>query len=88
MSKASQEKIIPESPASATPASLGSPGGTSSTQKLKVRKHVGPQRPLVPTICNSFQPGLIVDSEERERMAGLAQRDLLIRNYGLLQQVG
>lgn len=35
----------------------------------------------------SFEPDPIVEKEERERVNQLAQRDFLIRSYGMLEQV-
>lgn len=35
----------------------------------------------------SFEPDPIVEKEERERVNLLAQRDFLIRSYGMLEQV-
>ncbi|KYM97504.1 Tubulin polyglutamylase TTLL13 [Cyphomyrmex costatus] len=35
----------------------------------------------------SFEPEIISESEERERITALAQRDFLIKSYGLLEQI-
>lgn len=35
----------------------------------------------------AFEPEPIIDSEERERLGQLAQRDFLVRSYGLVEQV-
>ena len=35
----------------------------------------------------SYEPDPIVEKEERERVNLLAQRDFLIRSYGMLEQV-
>lgn len=35
----------------------------------------------------SFEPEIISESEERERIAALAQRDFLIKSYGMLEQI-
>lgn len=35
----------------------------------------------------SFEPEIISESEERERIAALVQRDFLIKSYGMLEQI-
>ncbi|XP_015433956.1 PREDICTED: tubulin polyglutamylase TTLL13 [Dufourea novaeangliae] len=35
----------------------------------------------------SFEPEIICESEERERVTALAQRDFLIKSYGMLEQI-
>lgn len=35
----------------------------------------------------SFEPEVISESEERERITALAQRDFLIKSYGMLEQI-
>lgn len=35
----------------------------------------------------SFEPEIISESEEKERITALAQRDFLIKSYGLLEQI-
>lgn len=35
----------------------------------------------------SFEPEIILESEERERVTALAQRDFLLRSYGILEQI-
>ncbi|XP_014484369.1 PREDICTED: tubulin polyglutamylase TTLL13-like [Dinoponera quadriceps] len=35
----------------------------------------------------SFEPEIISESEERERITALAQRDFLIKSYGMLEQI-
>ncbi|CAL1685591.1 unnamed protein product [Lasius platythorax] len=35
----------------------------------------------------SFEPEIISESEERERVTALAQRDFLIKSYGMLEQI-
>ncbi|XP_019885586.2 tubulin polyglutamylase ttll6 [Camponotus floridanus] len=35
----------------------------------------------------SFEPEIISESEERERITALAQRDFLIKSYGILEQI-
>lgn len=43
--------------------------------------------PLIPVTSNSFQPQTIVESEEKERLQRLAQRDFLVRSFGLLEHI-
>jgi len=39
------------------------------------------------TTLYSFEPEIISESEERKRITALAQRDFLIKSYGLLEQI-
>ena len=39
------------------------------------------------TTLYSFEPEIISESEERKRVTALAQRDFLIKSYGLLEQI-
>lgn len=43
--------------------------------------------PLIPVAANSFDPQMIVESEEKERLQRLAQRDFLVRSFGLLEHI-
>lgn len=43
--------------------------------------------PVSPTATNSFEPQTIVESEEKERLQRLAQRDFLVRSFGLLEHI-
>uniref|UniRef100_A0A6V7KSF6 Uncharacterized protein n=1 Tax=Bracon brevicornis TaxID=1563983 RepID=A0A6V7KSF6_9HYME len=38
-------------------------------------------------IPQSFIPDIISESEERERIASLAQRDFLIKSHGILEEI-
>lgn len=40
-----------------------------------------------PSALYSFEPEIISESEERERVTALAQRDFLIKSYGMLEQI-
>lgn len=40
-----------------------------------------------PYVLCSYEPDPIVEKEERERVSLLAQRDFLVRSYGMLEQV-
>ncbi|KAF9796813.1 hypothetical protein SFRURICE_002990 [Spodoptera frugiperda] len=54
---------------------------TASTKKV-------PEKEVKPTyVLCSFEPDPIVEKEERERVNLLAQRDFLIRSYGMLEQI-
>ncbi|KAF5305589.1 hypothetical protein FQA39_LY01680 [Lamprigera yunnana] len=44
-------------------------------------------RPSTHPVKNSFQPQIIVDSEEKDRLLRLAQRDFLVRSYGLMETI-
>lgn len=47
-----------------------------------------PEKEVKPTyVLCSFEPDPIVEKEERERVNLLAQRDFLIRSYGMLEQI-
>ncbi|XP_060804535.1 tubulin polyglutamylase TTLL13 [Amyelois transitella] len=49
---------------------------------------VMPEKEMKPTyVLCSFEPDPIVEKEERERVNLLAQRDFLIRSYGMLEQI-
>lgn len=43
--------------------------------------------PLMPVTTSSFEPQMIVESEEKERLQRLAQRDFLVRSFGLLEHI-
>ncbi|XP_053690875.1 tubulin polyglutamylase TTLL13-like [Sabethes cyaneus] len=58
--------------------------GTLSAIKKKAKKRK-PKQPVKKK--DEFTPDYIVDYEERERMALLAQRDFLIRTCGLVQNI-
>ncbi|KAF2896088.1 hypothetical protein ILUMI_10086 [Ignelater luminosus] len=57
----------------------------AETPRLSATKHSLPPIPL--TIRSSFQPQMIVEAEEKERLQRLAQRDFLVRSYGLLEHI-
>ncbi|XP_043487755.1 tubulin polyglutamylase TTLL13P-like [Polistes fuscatus] len=38
-------------------------------------------------VLSSFEPEIISESEERERVTALIQRDFLLRSYGILEQI-
>ncbi|XP_050349755.1 tubulin polyglutamylase TTLL13-like isoform X1 [Nymphalis io] len=45
------------------------------------------KEPKPPYVLCSYEPDPIVEKEERERVNLLAQRDFLIRSYGMLEQI-
>ncbi|XP_049837747.1 tubulin polyglutamylase ttll6-like [Schistocerca gregaria] len=49
---------------------------------IQIRKSEGKKY-----ILNSFEPGIIDDSEEKDRITNMAQRDFLIRSYGITEQI-
>lgn len=46
-----------------------------------------PMKPQTSSLTNSFEPQLIVESEEKERLMMLAHRDFLVKSYGLVDHV-
>ncbi|XP_075979863.1 tubulin polyglutamylase TTLL13-like isoform X2 [Anticarsia gemmatalis] len=67
-------------------------------EESKEKKLTGKTSPIVapvvpekeikpPYVLCSFEPDPIVEKEERERVNLLAQRDFLIRSYGMLEQI-
>lgn len=54
----------------------------SSTLQMKKQSTI----PAVNTLY-SFEPELICESEERERITALSQREFLIKSYGMLEQI-
>ncbi|CAG4965597.1 unnamed protein product [Parnassius apollo] len=62
-------------------------------EKDKIKTPLQSQQPAVekeikPThVLCSFEPDPIIEKEERERVNLLAQRDFLIRSYGMLEQI-
>ncbi|XP_013170058.1 PREDICTED: tubulin polyglutamylase TTLL13-like [Papilio xuthus] len=56
--------------------------------KMSIQSHPMVEKEIKPpyVLC-SFEPDPIVEKEERERINLLAQRDFLIRSYGMLEQI-
>ncbi|XP_012055095.1 PREDICTED: tubulin polyglutamylase TTLL13-like [Atta cephalotes] len=52
-----------------------------------IRKNINKQDAERSTTLYSFEPEIISESEERKRVTALAQRDFLIKSYGLLEQI-
>ncbi|XP_064292502.1 tubulin polyglutamylase ttll6-like isoform X2 [Plodia interpunctella] len=61
---------------------------TKLIQKPSLLQQILPEKETKPpyVLC-SFEPDPIVEKEERERVNLLAQRDFLIRSYGMLEQI-
>ncbi|XP_069360430.1 LOW QUALITY PROTEIN: tubulin polyglutamylase TTLL13-like [Maniola hyperantus] len=57
----------------------------SLVQQPVEAKEKEPSKP--PYVLCSYEPDPIVEKEERERVNQLAQRDFLIRSYGMLEQI-
>lgn len=57
----------------------------SDTPLLSPSKHN--VRPIPFSIRSSFLPQMIVESEEKDRLQRLAQRDFLVRSYGLIGHI-
>lgn len=55
----------------------------SASPRLSISKNS--LRPIQFVTKSSFLPQTIVDSEEKERLQRLAQRDFLVRSYGLIE---
>ncbi|XP_039303631.1 tubulin polyglutamylase TTLL13 isoform X2 [Solenopsis invicta] len=52
-----------------------------------LRKNINKQDAQGSSTLYSFEPEIISESEERERIAALVQRDFLIKSYGMLEQI-
>lgn len=55
--------------------------------KLREPSTIRKTMPFIPITTNSFEPQMIVESEEKERLQRLAQRDFLVRSFGLLEHI-
>lgn len=53
----------------------------------QINKQDAQGAPISSSILYSFEPEIISESEERERITALAQRDFLIKSYGMLEQI-
>ncbi|XP_076676340.1 tubulin polyglutamylase TTLL13-like isoform X2 [Andrena cerasifolii] len=90
--KWSDTKIHPESP-SAARSSVTATAQERSKSAVVVKRTLhasnAKKHSMVPAINTlySFEPEIICDSEERERVTALAQRDFLIKSYGMLEQI-
>nr|XP_033341975.1 tubulin polyglutamylase TTLL13 isoform X1 [Megalopta genalis] len=54
---------------------------------LNAKKQIVNTVPIAENTLYSFEPEIICESEERERITALAQRDFLIKSYGMLEQI-
>ncbi|KAL0127819.1 hypothetical protein PUN28_003214 [Cardiocondyla obscurior] len=75
-----EQKLGPES--SNAPKKLREKGKSASATRKNIDKQGSPAG-----ASHSFEPEIILESEERERVAALAQRDFLIKSYGMLEQI-
>ncbi|GBP31585.1 Tubulin polyglutamylase TTLL6 [Eumeta japonica] len=90
-----REKPDPEKPKFAskqlTQKSMRTQSHINSKLELWTRAHEkiyhDPKEIKPPCVTSSYEPGRIVEKEERERVNLLAQRDFLIKSYGMLEQV-
>jgi DNA-directed RNA polymerase beta' subunit len=68
---------------------IGKKRETSGRNIISVHPQINKQdiqkSPL--NVLYSFEPEIISESEERERVTALAQRDFLIKSYGMLEQI-
>ncbi|XP_043253348.1 tubulin polyglutamylase TTLL13-like [Colletes gigas] len=89
--KWSDSKIHPESPNPAPRSTLSNQERNKSTTALKKRSFsTSTKKQIAISAANtlySFEPEIICESEERERVTSLAQRDFLIKSYGILEQI-
>ena len=54
---------------------------------MQIKKSTSPRSPPISNNLSSFQPEIISESEERERVTAMAQRDFMIKSYGILEQI-
>ncbi|XP_011300668.1 tubulin polyglutamylase TTLL13-like isoform X2 [Fopius arisanus] len=84
-------KIETESPRGSRINSMSARNKLSSmiSKKLTLAPAVKKSREHVPMAdsISSFLPEIIIESEERERVASLTQRDFLIKSHGILQEI-
>ncbi|KYN16940.1 Tubulin polyglutamylase TTLL13 [Trachymyrmex cornetzi] len=81
--KWSEQKLGPES--SNAPKKLQEKNKSDGMIRKNINKQDAEGSPT--NALYSFEPEIISDSEERERITALAQRDFLIKSYGLLEQI-
>ncbi|XP_015603647.1 tubulin polyglutamylase TTLL13 isoform X2 [Cephus cinctus] len=90
LGKWTEQKVRPESPVGmkkCTSSSIG-PNKSKLITTKKSQLNITLKKPTVPSnSLYSFEPEVISDSEERERKNGIAQRDFLIKSYGMLEQI-
>ncbi|XP_031839759.1 tubulin polyglutamylase TTLL13-like isoform X1 [Nomia melanderi] len=93
--KSSDSKLHPESPnvayghksVSTSSAPSGNREGSRSAAAAKRRSAPSNTKKQPANTLYSFEPEIICESEERERVTALAQRDFLIKSYGMLEQI-
>ncbi|XP_011686718.1 PREDICTED: tubulin polyglutamylase TTLL13-like isoform X2 [Wasmannia auropunctata] len=81
--KWSDQKLGPES--SNASRKLQEKSKSAGVTKKNINKQDAQGSPT--SALYSFEPEIISESEERERITALAQRDFLIKSYGMLEQI-
>ncbi|KAJ9592946.1 hypothetical protein L9F63_015370, partial [Diploptera punctata] len=75
------EKLQPESPAGRD---------KQSVPPVKKKLHIPMKKPVTEkkqSYLNSFKPDPIIEAEERERSTGMAQREFLLKSFGIAEQI-
>ncbi|KAG7198138.1 hypothetical protein KM043_005557 [Ampulex compressa] len=88
--KWSEQKLGPESPnLRKKPRSISITNEKNKILALAKKPSVTltAKKQLGPATFYTFEPEIISESEERERVTALAQRDFLIKSYGILEQI-
>ncbi|XP_012256315.2 tubulin polyglutamylase TTLL13-like isoform X2 [Athalia rosae] len=91
--KWSDHKVRPESPLTHKKSHATIVNQEKSKTKFAAKKMSPPilkksvASSLTTNILYSFEPEIISESEERDRITALAQRDFLIKSYGILEQI-
>ncbi|XP_071643171.1 tubulin polyglutamylase TTLL13-like isoform X2 [Temnothorax longispinosus] len=81
--KWNEQKLGPES--SNAPKKLQEKSKSAGVMRKIINKQDAQGSPT--NALYSFEPEIISESEERERITALAQRDFLIKSYGMLEQI-
>ncbi|KOC59302.1 Tubulin polyglutamylase ttll6 [Habropoda laboriosa] len=89
--KWSDPKLHPESPNTSHKFATTNDQEKSKTapvpKKIPSLSNTKKQATSAVNTVHSFEPEIICESEERERVTSLAQRDFLIKSYGMLEQI-
>ncbi|XP_076236361.1 tubulin polyglutamylase TTLL13-like [Calliopsis andreniformis] len=87
--KWSDSKLHPESPNTGHKLPIGAQEKSKSASKRNLSSGNAKKQTMTPVVNTlySFEPEIICESEERERITALAQRDFLIKSYGMLEQI-
>nr|XP_046487173.1 tubulin polyglutamylase TTLL13-like isoform X1 [Neodiprion pinetum] len=88
LGKWSDRRLRPESPVSNKKSAAVIIGQDKSKPKVLAKKMKKPATiQFTENNLYSFEPEIICESEERDRITALAQRDFLIKSYGMLEQI-